>query len=159
VPGSVFELPEFELPEQLTSPVSMTIMNTASIPLLNYFLPAPEATTMAANAIPEGIAFHCLGHDEAETCCGPVVLTVTFAVTGALPVTCTEPAEQEASSMAGGVVQVRLMVPVNPLAELMVTGIVPLWPAWTVVGVDDAGTTVNSAATTTMVICTEGAAR
>src|SRR5271157_1255600 len=140
----------------------MTIRRgTSSIPFLNFFfLLAPEATTTAANAIPEGTAFHGLGHDKAEIWCGPWVFTVTFAVTGALPVTCTELAEQEDSSIAGGVVQVKLMVPANPLAALMFTGMVPVWPGdGIVVGVDEAGTTVKLADTTEMSICTEGAAR
>jgi hypothetical protein len=89
-----------------------------------------------------------------------VVFTVTFAVTGALPVTCTELAEQEAPIMAGGTVQAKLTVPANPLAAMTFTGMVAVWPAAEiVVDADDGGTTVKSAVTTVMVICTEGAAR
>ena len=89
-----------------------------------------------------------------------MVFTVTVAATGVLPVTCTGFAEQEASSIVDGTVQVKLTVPATLLAAMTVTGMVADWPSVvTVVVASVAGTTVIVVAAIVIVICTAGAAR
>jgi len=79
---------------------------------------------MAANTMPYDVVVHGLALSAAETRWGAVVFTVNVEVTGVLPVICTELAEQEASSMAAGTVQVNVIVPVKPPTGVIVRGLV-----------------------------------